>query len=262
MEENTFLKLVQRGATAPRNWSWGTAESRFLAWPATQSRGGRSVSASRLLLTSLSLPTGCSVWLQHPVSRLLLRPAIPLCHPPLSFQVQAAPFRVWLGWGGAGSPAQRVIEQRSSSPRPAPVPGQPKGTSGEEKTLGARKLPASLTLEGCISAMEALSQAGKAGSPADCWVVISDFPGEGSEWEKDQNWASEASPERSVESWFLGRKLGEPCLVPPTPTSQKSQGKDLLPAMRLREKGSQRCSQPTTSLFMGRKHRWEEQALL
>ena len=32
--------------------------------------------------------------------------------------------------------------------------------------------------------MEALSQAGKAGSPADCWVVISDFPGEGSEWEK------------------------------------------------------------------------------
>lgn len=66
--------------------------------------------------------------------------------------------------------------------------------------LGARKLPASLALEGCISAMEALSQPGKAGSPADCWVVISDFPGEGSEWEKDQNWVSEASPERSVES--------------------------------------------------------------
>lgn len=28
---------------------------------------------------------------------------------------------------------------------------------------------------------------GKVGSPADPWVAISDSPGEGSEWEKDQN---------------------------------------------------------------------------
>lgn len=38
----------------------------------------------------------------------------------------------------------------------------------------------------------------KRGSPTGHWVAISDYPGEGSEGEKDQNWASEASSSREI----------------------------------------------------------------
>ena len=172
-------------------------------------------------------------------------------------------------WGGEERAAPPSEWQSSRAPhlnQPSPWTAKGNPRRGDE-VRGPRPLHLSpRRASSCTTTAEELSHPGKAGPPADCWVAISDFPGEGSEWEKDQNWASEASPERSrgswsVGSWSLGHK-GEPCLVLATPTSQRSQGKDTLPAMPLREKGSQRRSLPTTSLFMGRKHQWEEQALL
>lgn len=59
-----------------------------------------------------------------------------------------------------------------------------------------------------------------------------------------------------ADPWVLRENLAR---FPPTPTSQKSQGKDILLAVPLREKGSQLF--PANYIpFMGRKHR--EQALL
>lgn len=134
----------------------------------------------------------------------------------------------------------------------SPVPGSPKGTGREEARQGAHALGIVLPWRfgRYTTAREQLSHPGKAGSPADCWVVTSDFQGKAASGRK-----TTTRLQRWLQSDPLGASpLAEPRLVLPTPTSQKSQGKDTLLAVLLREKGSQRCSLPTMSSFMGRKH--------
>lgn len=117
-----------------------------------------------------------------------------------------------------------MTEQPNSPPQPA-KPLDSRREPAETRRGEARSCVLSIAWpwrdSSDATARMQLSHQGKAGSPAGPWVVSSNFPGEGSEWERDQNWASQASTERSVKSRSLGSKR-EPCLVLPMPPSWKS----------------------------------------
>lgn len=81
--------------------------------------------------------------------------------------------------------------------QPSPWTTEGNQRRGDEARVLCPLHPSPWRDSSCTTAREELSHPGKAGSPADCWVVTSHFLGEGSEWEKDQNWAPKASPERS-----------------------------------------------------------------
>uniref|UniRef100_A0A8C9AA23 Microtubule crosslinking factor 2 n=1 Tax=Prolemur simus TaxID=1328070 RepID=A0A8C9AA23_PROSS len=117
-----------------------------------------------------------------------------------------------------------VGRQIRAPPRPAPSPGSRREPAERRRGAAPSASPSPGGGRSYTTAREQLSRQGKAGSPADHWVVSPNFPGEGSEWEKDKTWDLEAPTERSVASRSLGPKA-EPCLVLPTPTSWKSPGR-------------------------------------
>lgn len=134
-----------------------------------------------------------------------------------------------------------MTEQPNSPPQPA-KPLDSRREPAETRRGEARSCVLSIAWpwrdSSDATARMQLSHQGKAGSPAGPWVVSSDFPGEGSEWERDQNWASQASTERSVKSRSLGSKSLAwfcPCL----PLGRAQEG--YMSGHAFGEKESERC---------------------